>query len=227
MTMPTMMSLCQEIAFQHSEMAGFGWQGMIEKQLFWVLSRMKMEIHRYPVWNETIKISTWGVGTDSLQGYRYVQIHGADDQLLLRTLTSSLVVDLNQRKIIRIPREFLNSISNPNAKITEKPAKLPKLESPEKIAAFSVKPSDLDINQHVNNTLYVRWVLDAQPFDFLNKNEIAKAEINFAQELGPDENVIIQTAPVAENIAMYSILSETTGREACRLQISWRPIINA
>ena len=70
MTMPAMMHLCQEIAFQHADMAGFGWNGMIEKQLFWVLSRMRMDILRYPVWNESIKISTWSVGGEGLQGYR-------------------------------------------------------------------------------------------------------------------------------------------------------------
>ena len=122
---------------------------------------------------------------------------------------------------------MLNPITDPNAKITEKPGKIPALKNPTQLASFPVKPSDLDINLHVNNTRYVQWIFDSQPFDFLNSHEIAAAEINFAQEIGPDEHVIIQSEPVTANVFRYSISSETTGKEACRLQITWRPLTNA
>ncbi len=42
--------------------------------------------------------------------------------------------------------------------------------------------SDLDMNNHVNNTRYVKWILDSIPIEYHNTMKVNEFEINFLNE---------------------------------------------
>ena len=48
----------QEIAADHAESLGFGYTGMTELGVFWVLARMRIRILRQPRVEETMKLET-------------------------------------------------------------------------------------------------------------------------------------------------------------------------
>ena len=49
----------QEIAADHAESLGFGYTGMTELKVFWVLARMRIKILRQPHVEENLKLETW------------------------------------------------------------------------------------------------------------------------------------------------------------------------
>ena len=56
----------QEVAYHHANELGFGFDQMKERQTLWMLSRMKIRMSKYPVWNDTIVVETWPSGIDKL-----------------------------------------------------------------------------------------------------------------------------------------------------------------
>ncbi len=70
----------------------------------------------------------------------------------------------------------------------------------EKLAQFPVRNSDLDINQHVNNTKYAQWILDAIPYDYHRSLRLKTYSVNFLSETHLQDEVRVdreQLSPTA------------------------------
>jgi acyl-ACP thioesterase len=79
--------------------------------------------------------------------------------------------------------------------------------SGEEVARFLVRNSDLDMNNHVNNTKYAQWILDSLPVDTLRSGvNLHGYEVNFLAEarLG-DEIIIRRFAPVSGEGALEAV----------------------
>ena len=62
-------SICnflQEGAGAHAESAGFGFEDMMKRNQVWVLSRLKIEIEDYPIWQQEVELKTWSRGRDGI-----------------------------------------------------------------------------------------------------------------------------------------------------------------
>ena len=75
-----------------------------------------------------------------------------------------------------------------------------KVVLPEKLTEagiFKVYNSDIDMNKHVNNTRYTKWVLDSIPMKYHTSVELKEFEINFLNQtfLG-DEIIIEKSEPI-------------------------------
>jgi medium-chain acyl-[acyl-carrier-protein] hydrolase len=72
------------------------------------------------------------------------------------------------------------------------PEKIPLLEGGEELAEFKVRNSDLDLNNHVNNTRYAQWILDAVPVQSLKTATLHEYEINFLAETKLEDSISLQ-----------------------------------
>ena len=59
-TLPAIAYFFQDAAGNHAEARGFGFHDMLKAGTFWVLTRKKIEVVRYPKWQEKITIKTFG-----------------------------------------------------------------------------------------------------------------------------------------------------------------------
>lgn len=151
---------------------------MVEMNLIWVLSRMQIEMIRYPRWGDRIEIETWV----RLQGRVTI-----DREHIIRDVTTgdvlgfatSLYVCFNteRRRPAKIPDcliEKNGSFAAPDRPCPIPPEKL-KIKIPEvELSDTSMGPSrfagrmDLDMNNHVNNVAYLTWGLDLLPSDIID-----------------------------------------------------------
>ena len=80
-----------EAAGEHAEALGLGFNAMLEKNLFWVHSRMKIKFHAFPKPHEPITIRTWPKTIQQkLFFVRDFEMLDADEQLALATLCRKL-----------------------------------------------------------------------------------------------------------------------------------------
>ncbi|MCA1755263.1 MAG: hypothetical protein LC641_11310 [Spirochaeta sp.] len=61
-TAPALGRYLQEAASRQAAALGFGYDNLGENKLFWVLSRLAVEVYRYPHWNEELRVRTWPGG---------------------------------------------------------------------------------------------------------------------------------------------------------------------
>lgn len=147
----------QECSWRHADTAGFG-KALIESGKMWVHSRMDFHCFDLPTWGQKVKVYTAGRGVERLFAYREFMIADENDQILALCMTSYLLLNMETKRLIR-PELFLPCHLFKPSESPEWQAKKVKVDG-ELIGVehLKVRYSDLDLNFHVNNTSYIRWV---------------------------------------------------------------------
>jgi acyl-ACP thioesterase len=218
-------SICnyiQEIAGMHADDLQWGIEKLQERNLSWVLSRLKLKVFEYPQWKETLTIETWPTGIEGLFGNRDFKILNEEGKVIMIATSSWLVINFKTKRPVR-PNEVINNISsNPNELLFEKPLKKLKVQdsnSNEEI--IHVHFSDIDINQHVNNVKYIKWIIDSCPKDNLLNMEIDELEVNFLHEAKLDDYLQVSNSNISDE-HHFIIKNKSQNIENCKATIKWK-----
>ena len=229
----------QEIAYHHANELGFGYDQMKERRTLWMLSRMKIKMLSYPVWNEKVVVETWPSGIERLFALRDFRISDSEGNLLGIATTYWLIVNLDSHRPIR-PGAELERFSNIDYGDPVFDSILKKIDLPvndEQLAQHTVVFSDLDIVGHVNNVKYMEWCIDAVMTNNLIDRSILNFEINFLHETKLGNHVVISASDedmskpgdvimgedVSEGGITHTLVAKRTedGQELIRARIEW------
>jgi len=211
----------QESAWRHANSKGFGWHHLAEKQQFWVLAKVHALIHRMPEWREELRVETWGKQPELLTAFRDFEIFDKDNEILISVGSSWHILDMQTHRPT-MTKDFAEKFPIVERHAVDK--KPEKIILPETTATlgneFSVKPSDIDMNQHVNNTRYVQWAMDEIPFDFQQSHRLTEIDVNFAHEARMDDCCHIST--YRENTTFtQAVVSKKDGRKLALIKSKW------
>ncbi|MFN8240580.1 MAG: thioesterase [Bacteroidales bacterium] len=217
----------QDIASEHATRLRFGRDDLMKDNRFWVLSRIYARISRWPGWEEKLTIATWPRGTDRLFALRDFSISDEKGGHIASATSSWLVVDKETRRVQR-PDSLLTHLQKdlPEGQATGRNAG--KIDAPSgKIheePAFPVRHSDIDMNLHVNNVNYLRWVTDCYNSSFYRKYMPSSVEINYLAEALPGDRVIIRHSMDESShvSSTHSLVREEDNTELCRIRIEWK-----
>jgi medium-chain acyl-[acyl-carrier-protein] hydrolase len=226
LSLASLFNYLQDAAWDHAEHLGFGRNDLLKDNRFWALSRMYAEIDHLPLWKDTVIVRTWPSGTDKLFALRNYEVSYADGRHIANVTSSWLILDQATRKVQR-PENALSHFRR-NFEQLDSPLRYASKLVFENIdtvttPAFKVKISDLDVNLHTNNVIYLKWVNDIYDFDFVMKNIPQSVEINYLSESLLNDEVSIQTGNDKNNGQFYnhSIFRSSDRREICKIRIGW------
>ncbi len=174
----------QEAAHHHANARSLGFEDLIKDNKTWVLTRQAIKFNRIPFLGQEVKVETWVKDTTQSFSIRDFHIIGPDGEILVIARTSWMMFDIIQRRPVKITEDVLNKIPLTPGRLKED-LSLVKLnhdpvDSDNEI--FHVKYSDLDMNNHVNNITYVRWIMDGFDLSFRKSNRIISLELNYLNE---------------------------------------------
>ncbi|MDR0368416.1 MAG: hypothetical protein LBH82_04670 [Bacteroidales bacterium] len=184
----------QESAWRHADSKGFGWRHLAEKQQFWVLAKVHAIIHRMPNWTEEIRLETWGKQPELLTAFRDFELFDHDNKTVISATSSWHILDMLSHRPTAT-KDFADRFPIIDRyAIDKKPEKI-SIPATDAIQGnvFAVKPSDIDMNQHVNNTRYVQWAMDEIPFDFQKTHRLSEIDVNFVKEAMIENHCYIKT----------------------------------
>ncbi|XP_044491329.1 palmitoyl-acyl carrier protein thioesterase, chloroplastic-like [Mangifera indica] len=201
-TIESLLNLFQETALNHVWMSGllgngFGaTHGMMRNNLIWVVSRMQVQVDHYPLWGEVVEIDTW-VGASGKNGMRrdWLIRSQATGHIFTRATSTWVMMNEETRRLSKMPEEVRAEISpwfiDKQAIKEDVPEKILKLDNTAKYVNSDLKPrrSDLDMNQHVNNVKYVRWMLETIPDLFLETHQLSGIILEYRRECGGSDKV--------------------------------------
>lgn len=168
----------------------------VPKNHGWVFTRQKLLMEHWPAWNETITIRTWlrTPGAEPFYYRDYELFHG--DRKIGECTSTFGVMSMESRKIVAMDFSKHASSWRQEGTLAHLPEKI-QIEGPlEDLAQFQVRNSDIDLNNHVNNTRYAQWVLDALPISDLREGlNLHEYAVNFLAETKTGDLVTIQRAP--------------------------------
>lgn len=186
--LPALFKFLQEVAIKHADQFDAGTKAMTMRGESWVLNRMAAAIHRYPRYEEPVRILTWSGGVRAFKGYRDFRIY-CGDELVLSASSLWLYVNMRTKSLMRVPEEVARSFpSRPGEEFR------PDLErlrlappAPGSAPAFrvSIRYSDFDGNGHVNNTTYFDILQTALSRSGLSTRP-QSVEIQFLKEIHPE-----------------------------------------
>ena len=177
------MNLAQEAAGQHAVYLGFGYDDLIATNTAWILSRVHIRFVDTPMWKDDVVLSTWHKGLNRLFFVRDFRLTDKEGRTRVEATTSWLVMNLETRRLVRDPQlregsECLEDvIATPAGKV-----QMPKDVEPQLMYEHLVAYSDIDVNGHANNAMYMQWAMDAVDYDIASTRPVKEVTINFNHE---------------------------------------------
>lgn len=213
----------QEIAWEHAAILHFGLEDLSKQNLFWVLSRVRVEIERLPRWTEKITLITYPRGNDGLFAIRDYEIFDSNGVKIIAGSSSWLILDAKNRRPVRLSDLNFPFITNDRRAISVNASKVADVKSsPIRTDCLTVRPSDIDVNFHMNNARYVEWAYNS--FPILHYQDIIPktVEVNFLAEGKPDNKINLEVYNVSDKENIVNIKRLDDQKELCRVYFEWQ-----
>lgn len=183
----------QDIAGLHAENLGMGRKVLYEQYgVIWVLVRIRVDIIKYPKWKDIITVETWPQEPGRIGFDRDFLIKDKEGNILVKAVSTWVVIDLESRKLRKTKSVFTGY--PPTIKERAIDCKLGNLKSKGQLEIAykrTVRYSDIDINEHLNNAKYLDFIMDSFSLEEHKKFNIKSIEISYSNEALPGDTINI------------------------------------
>jgi len=218
LTLYSLFHFLQECAWDNARINNFGFEYLEKENAYWVLSRVLVQLDEYPEWKDEISIKTWPKGTDGFFALRDFLIY-KNDKIIGRAATSWLILDRTSKRPKKLDNfNFIHENFHNESAIDRKPEKISFDSALSQIDSRKVYSSDMDVNKHVNNATYVKWIMDSVLSQH-EKSEIKEFEINFMAELLLNDPFVVSSTEISNNTKFVVLTGAVSNREICRARI--------
>lgn len=157
--MSTLLDVAQEIAGDHTEELGCGFETMIKQDLIWVIVRNYVEIIKKPINFKEIEVITYPLKPRFVEFNRETEFYH-DGELFAVSRSTWMVINIKDFSV-KAP-DFFKGFDDDLGYFKRRIRKLPVIEKSQlqKVKEVDVLYSMLDHNGHMNNTKYVDFYLD-------------------------------------------------------------------
>ena len=220
-----LMQFFQEVATNHAASLGAGYDPLMEKGLFWALSRLKVEITRMPLIDEKICIETWPCGYEGLFFRRDFIIYDQEQNVLARGISAWLLLAV---KTLRPQRPNVLTIDIPTNDGKRALADFPDRLMTQTVRTAYLKTigyNEIDLNLHVNNTRYVDWATDCFQLDQYQNFNLIGFSLEFLAEThwGDEIELRIGEDPVDADV---EVIDQATQLPLFRAVLKWKSKTN-
>jgi acyl-ACP thioesterase len=205
--LPGVFKFLQEAAIKHADQFDAGTRAMVTRGESWVLNRMAAAIHRYPRYEEPVRVVTWSSGIRAFKGYRDFRVF-CGDELVVAASSLWLYVNLKTKTLVRVPEEIAGRFPSGSGAVFHPELDKLKLVPPRAglvpPCPVSVRYSDVDGNGHVNNTAHLDFLQTAlvkRGFQVRPQN----VAIQFLKEISPGADSVNVHLEVKEPVIIFAL----------------------
>lgn len=218
-------NLLIQSAISSADNLGFGFSGLRELQLFWVLRNLTVELYRPIGWSEVVTVETWPKDIDGVLYLRDFVVRDANQEVVAKATSGWLALDLSTKRPKRFNNEqmlYFTKLKDKNS-LTYLPEKLSAAKC-DMVEVAAIKPTfyDIDLNRHVTSTRYIDWMIDSLPTQFLLEAYPAKLTINYLKETMLGDTVSIRSGSTDDATFLFEGYNQTQQTTAFRGLIEFR-----
>lgn len=183
----------QEAAGVHSHLLGCGRDALLKNNIVWVLSRSEVHMQEYPKVMDHVTVETFPMPNRRWFFPRYYLFKNQEGKVLGYAGTLWVLLDITTRKML--PPGDVAALIPDNSDLTAPmglPTTVDNVEGEQETILRMPQYTDLDVNQHVNNTRYADWACDALGIDVMKENCLASLVINYTAEVLPHQQMELQ-----------------------------------
>ena len=228
----TVLNYFEETAIRQSEECGCGIDRLMDKGLIWILTNWSVRMNRYPGWMENVLVETRVLKFERFYALRNFTIRNEKNSILGSAFSRWILYDIHRNRPVRVPSEIAEAFMVNGGKDNQSNSiTLPEVEVADSYGPgleFRVRLSDIDTYNHVNNTRYVEWILEAVPFKIHQEFYPASLEISYRKETVYGAYVLSETRQepeVSGTLKIYHrIRDKAAGAELARAVTVWKKV---
>ncbi|MCR4675896.1 MAG: hypothetical protein K5634_01540 [Sphaerochaetaceae bacterium] len=225
--------ILQEISGTHSGEGKVSVPYLMKEGKSWVITRTIMEIYSYPVWPEVLKLETGIPFAKSYFAPRAVLAFDSSGNPVFSAKSMWAVIDIETRmpqKMAEITQKIgpVDYVDGPFIECGKRVPKLDRevMEQSPRISLYPVnhKFYDTDINGHVNNIVYLRWMLESMDFDYMKEHLPSYIDINWVHEVHYTDSVEVEAYSLSDDSFGYVVKNLSKDETAALGRIDFKPI---
>ena len=209
LSLPLLTSKIIDIATAHANSLGIGNPSMQSLGCGWVLSRIAIEMFRYPSVNQFYSLTTWVESWNRHFSVRNFMISDQNGEPIGYASSVWMVLNMNTRENyglshLSIPADIISDHPCPIAKFGRHPNILVDSEVdvlPRGVVKATIPPveytfnyCDIDFYRHVNTVRYVSLLLNTFTLEEMDQTQIERLEMAFMHESHYGERVTLLRA---------------------------------
>ncbi len=204
----------QDISTSQLDEMGLGYHRLFAEGTVFLLSKIGIQINRMPTGSEEVVFRTAPQGVKGAQFRRESYLESTTGEVLAMAQSIWFVVNPTTWKVVR-PSAFSHEL--PSVPEEERMADLgvdrvrPEGEviiSGEKKVLYS----DMDINHHLNNTVYADIITDHIPFETMQEQVLSRVFIHYHNQAVWDDTVTVTTQKADDG---WYYITGMLGEEKC------------
>lgn len=185
------LSILQDVAEMHSASIGYGVTDVTKTNYSWALLNWKVKMITRPKYGDTITVKTWSRYSTKLFSYRDFEILNEAGETIAIATSKWVLIDIATGRIAKLEPELIAKYQ-PEDKSVFNILELDRLPEPESylsVVDCAIRKSDIDINKHVNNLIYIDMALEAFNGDSNEFNSCNEFEIYYKHQIRLDDNI--------------------------------------
>ena len=191
-----LLGLAQEVAGDHSALLGADYAST---QLYWVITRQKVQITHLPAAGEKITLETWPMPTTRVAYPRSTIARDAEGNELFRSISLWVLMDPASRALV-LPGKSGVTVDGllRGSELAVPGSLVPK--NFQNTACRTVCYTELDTNGHMNNARYLDWLEDLLPAAFHKTHTPREFTVCYQSEATEGETLDLNWELSAEGI---------------------------
>ena len=177
------LGLFQEIAGDHSQAMGLGFQKLGEAGRFWVLSKIYVSVRRRPVSGETVRVATWPHAPNKAIYERSFSISDQAGNRLLGAESRWCILEKSGRIVpcSRVEQPIVDFCEDRCLDDVDwQIAPVEKRGVPQ--FALTIANSEYDLNRHVNNIKYADYIFNCFTVRELEELQLRSFQLHYIKQ---------------------------------------------
>ena len=197
------LALMQELAGTHAHFLGCGRDVLLEEGLVWVLSRTELQMDRYPIVGETVRVDTFPMPNRRWFFPRYFLFYDEAGEVIGKASTLWLLMDIHARKMAA-PEAALRFLPDNSDLVAPMafPGNIAPVEGEEICTFYTPANMDIDVNRHMNNTRYADVLCNALSLGDLEEKEFSHVLLHYLKEVLPGTELDISLKRAGDKLRM-------------------------
>lgn len=211
-----------ETATEHANALGIGYATLIRQGVGWVLSRVSVEMDRYPGINEEYSLTTWIESYNRRFSERNFEIRDGSGSVIGYARSVWVAMNFSSRTVAD-----LSCFGSENFPSADRPCpigrtpRIAQLPDGAESIDYVFQYCDIDFNRHVNTVRYLDLILNRWSLEHYDSNIVRRLDLLFHHECRYGDRVQVRTSTTGGE-SLCEIMRDDTRAVAAR--IVWQPL---
>ncbi len=193
---------------------------LAKRKFAWVLVQWEIDIVRYPQLNEKIIVWTKPTGFGNIYAGRQYGIKSSKGEELVKADAVWILIDAARRRPTKIPGFMLEAYDCHEGGFISDIRKFKFQESNDNVRHFTVRRTDIDNNNHVNNASYLEWAYESIADDWIENKRLKRICIQFKKEVFIKELISVSTFVFDEN-TIQQVIRNKNNEISALIESQW------